>query len=193
VADGTRSERLHDRIRESSLVLGRPANADFASALRTIAGNRKATSYRFLCAVSCPGCHDTKTPSACRPGAPAGYAPKSRGAADTSVRLAPGINPPGVANERVERGGSGEPPWARAMRGGTRGRTRSVGQGYLQAGYERPRAEWIEVPVPALVNEEMFALAQEQLEKNEHHVPRCTIEPTLLRGILVCEQCGYGL
>ena len=60
-------------------------------------------------------------------------------------------------------------------------------------GHERPRAEWIEVPVPALVSEEMFALAQEQLEKNKSHSPRRTIEPTLLQGMLVCEQCGYGL
>jgi site-specific DNA recombinase len=61
------------------------------------------------------------------------------------------------------------------------------------AGHERPRTEWIEVPVPALVSEEMFALAQEQLEKNKHHSPRRTIEPTLLQGMLVCEQCGYAL
>src|SRR5947209_3022501 len=60
-------------------------------------------------------------------------------------------------------------------------------------GHERPRADWIEVPVPALVTEEMFALAQEQLEKNKRHSPRRTIEPTLLQGILVCERCGYGL
>src|SRR6202171_1542121 len=60
-------------------------------------------------------------------------------------------------------------------------------------GHERPRAEWIEVPVPALVTEEMFALAQEQLEKNRRHSPRRTVEPTLLQGMLVCEQCGYAL
>jgi site-specific DNA recombinase len=60
-------------------------------------------------------------------------------------------------------------------------------------GHERPRAEWIEVPVPALVNEETFALAQEQLEKNKRHSPRRTVEPTLLQGMLVCEQCGYGM
>src|ERR1700688_4407082 len=59
-------------------------------------------------------------------------------------------------------------------------------------GHERPRAEWIEVPVPALVSEEMFALAQEQLEKNKRHSPRRTVELTLLQGLLVCEQCGYG-
>ena len=61
------------------------------------------------------------------------------------------------------------------------------------ANHERPREDWIEVPVPALVSEQTFALAQEQLEKNKHHSPRRTIEPTLLQGMLVCQQCGYGL
>ena len=58
---------------------------------------------------------------------------------------------------------------------------------------DRPRADWIEVPVPALVSEETFALAQEQLTKNKHHSPRRTIEPTLLQEMLVCQQCGYAL
>jgi site-specific DNA recombinase len=61
------------------------------------------------------------------------------------------------------------------------------------ANHERSREDWIEVPVPALVSEEIFALAQEQLEKNKHHSPRRTIEPTLLQGMLVCQQCGYAL
>ncbi len=58
---------------------------------------------------------------------------------------------------------------------------------------DRPRTDWIEVAVPALVSEETFALAQEQLSKNKHHSPRRTIEPTLLQGMLVCQQCGYAL
>src|SRR5437016_10023542 len=58
--------------------------------------------------------------------------------------------------------------------------------------HERPHADWIEVPVPPLVSEEMFALAQEQLEQNKHHSPRHTIEPTLLQGMLVCQLCGYA-
>ena len=61
------------------------------------------------------------------------------------------------------------------------------------ASHERPRQDWIEIPVPALVTEATFALAQEQLQKNKHHSPRRTIEPTLLQGILVCEECGYAL
>jgi site-specific DNA recombinase len=61
------------------------------------------------------------------------------------------------------------------------------------ANHERPPEDWIEVSVPALVSEEIFALAQEQLQKNKHHAPRRTIEPTLLQGMLVCEQCGYAL
>jgi site-specific DNA recombinase len=58
---------------------------------------------------------------------------------------------------------------------------------------ERPRHDWIEIPVPALVSEAIFALAQEQLEKNKRFSPRRTIEPSLLQGMLVCQRCGYGL
>jgi len=59
--------------------------------------------------------------------------------------------------------------------------------------HERPRQEWIEIPVPALVSEQTFALAQEQLEGNKRHSPRRTAEPSLLQGMLVCQQCGYAL
>ena len=61
------------------------------------------------------------------------------------------------------------------------------------ASHERPRKDWVEIPVPALVGEETFALAQEQLEHNKHHSPRRTTDPTLLQGMLVCQQCGYAL
>ncbi len=61
------------------------------------------------------------------------------------------------------------------------------------ANHERPRQDWIEIPVPALVSESLFALAQEQLQRNKHHSPRRTIEPSLLQGMLVCEKCGYAL
>ena len=61
------------------------------------------------------------------------------------------------------------------------------------ANHERPRQDWIEVPVTPLVSEELFALAQEQLAKNKHFAPRRTVGPTLLQGMLVCQQCGYAL
>jgi len=58
------------------------------------------------------------------------------------------------------------------------------------ANHERPRRDWI--PVTPLVSEELFALAQEQLTKNKHFAPRRTVGPTLLQGMLVCQQCGYA-
>jgi site-specific DNA recombinase len=61
------------------------------------------------------------------------------------------------------------------------------------AGWERPRADWIPIPVPALVPEPIFARAQERLQENKRFAPRRTIAPTLLQGMLVCRQCGYGL
>jgi site-specific DNA recombinase len=61
------------------------------------------------------------------------------------------------------------------------------------ANWERPRADWIAIPVPALVSEATFALAQDRLVQNKRFAPRRTIAPTLLQGMLVCRQCGYGL
>jgi len=61
------------------------------------------------------------------------------------------------------------------------------------ASHERPRTEWIEIPVPALVSEETFALAQENLEYNKRHGPRRTIEPSILQGLVHCRQCSYAL
>ena len=60
------------------------------------------------------------------------------------------------------------------------------------ANRERPRDQWIEIPVPALISEEIFALAQERLKRNKQFSPRHTIEPTLLQGLLVCSLCGYA-
>jgi site-specific DNA recombinase len=58
---------------------------------------------------------------------------------------------------------------------------------------EKERSHWIEIAVPALVNEKTFALAQERLAQNKQLSSRNTREPTLLQGLLVCEQCGYAL
>jgi site-specific DNA recombinase len=58
---------------------------------------------------------------------------------------------------------------------------------------EKARSEWIEIAVPALVSRETFALAQERLAQNKGLSLRNTREPTLLQGLLVCEQCGYAL
>ncbi len=57
----------------------------------------------------------------------------------------------------------------------------------------RPREEWIEIPVPALVSQETFALAQERLNLNKKFSARATKYPSVLQGILVCAQCGYAL
>jgi site-specific DNA recombinase len=58
---------------------------------------------------------------------------------------------------------------------------------------EKDRSQWIEIAVPALVSQQTFALAQERLAQNKQLSQRNTREPTLLQGLLVCEQCGYAL
>lgn len=61
------------------------------------------------------------------------------------------------------------------------------------ASLERPREEWLEIAVPALINEETFALAEERLVVNKKYAARRTVEPSLLQGLVHCRQCGYAL
>jgi site-specific DNA recombinase len=58
---------------------------------------------------------------------------------------------------------------------------------------ERPRKDWIEIPVPAIISEETFALAQELLKANKMNAPRRTIQPSICQGMLACSKCGYAL
>src|SRR5215831_18437606 len=60
-------------------------------------------------------------------------------------------------------------------------------------GHQRPRHEWIEIPVPALVTEEAFARAQELLYHNKIRSRRRTIAPSVVQGLVGCAKCGYAL
>jgi site-specific DNA recombinase len=62
----------------------------------------------------------------------------------------------------------------------------------MTVGHERPREEWIEIPVPALVSEESFARAQELLHENKIRSRRRTIEPSVVQGLVSCRKCGYA-
>jgi site-specific DNA recombinase len=62
-----------------------------------------------------------------------------------------------------------------------------------RARQERPREEWIEIPVPALIAEETFALAAERLQANKGHALRRTITPSIVQGLVSCRNCGYSL
>ena len=57
----------------------------------------------------------------------------------------------------------------------------------------RPRREWIELPVPAILDETIFARAQQRRADNRCFSPRKTKEVTLLQGLCVCAHCGYGM
>jgi site-specific DNA recombinase len=62
----------------------------------------------------------------------------------------------------------------------------------ITAGHERPRQEWIEIPVPALVTEESFDRAQELLQEDRIRSRRRTIEPSVVQGLVSCAKCGYA-
>src|SRR5271168_1190714 len=71
-------------------------------------------------------------------------------------------------------------------------RRRGVTTPGTTAGHERPREEWIEIPVPALVTEDSFARAQELLHQNKIRSRRRTIAPSIVQGLVSCAKCGYA-
>ena len=56
----------------------------------------------------------------------------------------------------------------------------------------RPREEWIEIPVPAIVTAETFQRAAQRLAGNKRFAARNTKVPSLLQGLAACSACGYG-
>ena len=57
---------------------------------------------------------------------------------------------------------------------------------------DRPREEWLEIPVPAIVDQETFARVRQRLEGNKRFAARNTKVPSLLQGLAACSACGYG-
>ena len=60
--------------------------------------------------------------------------------------------------------------------------------------YDLPEEEWIRVPVPALVSEELFNAVNEQLAENRSRRRQTKRGAShLLQGLLVCQRCGHAL
>jgi len=71
-------------------------------------------------------------------------------------------------------------------------RARGERRGRRQVRVDESVDQWMFIPVPALVSEETFALAQERLGRNAHFAKRNTREPGPLQGLVVCRECGYA-
>jgi site-specific DNA recombinase len=60
--------------------------------------------------------------------------------------------------------------------------------------YDTPPEQWLLVSVPAIVSEDLFAAAQEQLEENRNRARLSSRGARyLLQGMVVCKCCGYAL
>ena len=57
---------------------------------------------------------------------------------------------------------------------------------------DRPREEWVEIAVPALVTQETFERVAARLEDNKRFASRNSKVPSLLQGLAACAGCGYG-
>jgi len=57
---------------------------------------------------------------------------------------------------------------------------------------DRPREEWIEIGVPAIISAQTFERAAQQLADNKRYASRNSKVPSLLQGLAACSACGYG-
>ena len=57
---------------------------------------------------------------------------------------------------------------------------------------DRPREEWTEIAVPAIVSEDTFARVGQRLEGNKRFASRNSKVPSLLQGLAACSACGYA-
>lgn len=55
---------------------------------------------------------------------------------------------------------------------------------------ERPREEWIEVPCPPIIDEDVFNHAQKLLNESRRRWAKASINEYLLSGLLRCGDCG---
>jgi len=78
-------------------------------------------------------------------------------------------------------------PRLRAQRGRTLQPRRAVST------VDVPREAWLSIPVPAIVEPEVFAVVQEQLRENQRHARQSQRGALyLLQGLVQCQQCGYA-
>lgn len=73
------------------------------------------------------------------------------------------------------------------------GHGRSAHPRQLSASVSVSPDEWIRIPVPALVGEEVFATVQDQLDENRQRARHGRRGARwLLQGLICCAQCGYS-
>ena len=76
------------------------------------------------------------------------------------------------------------------------GRPRKIGRGRKRnpSHVPRPKEEWIPVKVPVIIAPDIWQRAQEQLVVKKQFAQRNNVKNFyLLRGLLVCQVCGYTL
>jgi site-specific DNA recombinase len=56
----------------------------------------------------------------------------------------------------------------------------------------RDRKDWIEIPVPSIIENDTFEIAQEFMKVNKSQSLRNAKPGSLLQGVISCKECGYG-
>ena len=64
---------------------------------------------------------------------------------------------------------------------------------YDRNGNERPKGEWVELSIPPIISEELFARVQKRLKRNKEMALRNTKRTYLYGGVVYCGYCRHRL
>lgn len=56
----------------------------------------------------------------------------------------------------------------------------------------RDKKDWIEIPVPSIIDDDTFEMAQELMRTNKSRSLRNAKPGSLLQGVISCKECGYS-
>ena len=73
-----------------------------------------------------------------------------------------------------------------------RARQRGARQSLSAQRTSAPEDSWTMIAVPPIIDADTFALARSRLEQGVRFAQRNARKPSLLRGLLVCRECGYA-
>lgn len=64
----------------------------------------------------------------------------------------------------------------------------------MRTNIERPKSEWVLVPVPPIIDEDLFARVQQRIQENRRFARRRLSQEGvyLLRGLIKCGLCGHA-
>jgi len=193
IAERTRRGRLHRARSGSAAVLGRAPYG-----YRYVRRSEHADAYFEIDEAKAPVVREIFRRYAHEGQTLAAIADWLNDTATPTTTAGKAWHPSTVRGMLVNPAYRGEAAFGKTRVTGTRGkatrpaRQRGARQSLSPQRAAAPEDSWTIIAVPAIIDADTFALARSRLEQGVRFASRNATKPSLLRGLLVCRECGYA-